>query len=66
MRAHAERSAPRGIATAARIAPADLNDKTVQLLAYTGARDTTHLVVLGHGWGLLTAPARAVPSGARG
>ncbi|GAX56689.1 DNA-binding protein [Streptomyces olivochromogenes] len=65
LRAVAEHSDARDIAVAAKIAPADLRAALDQLLADTGARDTTQLVILAHGWKLLTAePAHATRSGA--
>ncbi|MEV8293245.1 DNA-binding protein [Streptomyces rochei] len=58
LRAIAEHSDPRDIAVAAKLAPADQRAALDQLLADTGARDTTHLVILAHGWKLLpTDPA---------
>ncbi|MBJ6622412.1 DNA-binding protein [Streptomyces sp. DHE17-7] len=58
LRAVAEHSDPRDIAVAAKLAPADQRPALDQLLADTGARDTTHLVILAHGWKLLpTDPA---------
>ncbi|MGW4550199.1 LuxR C-terminal-related transcriptional regulator [Streptomyces violaceorubidus] len=53
LRALAEYSDARGIAVAAKLAPADQRAALDQLLADTGARDTTHLVILAHGWKLL-------------
>ncbi|MER6526616.1 LuxR C-terminal-related transcriptional regulator [Streptomyces hygroscopicus] len=65
LRAVAEHSNPRDIAVAAKIAPADLRAALDQLLADTGAQDTTQLVILAHGWKLLTAEqAHATRSGA--
>lgn len=55
IRAVAEHSDARDIAIAAKIAPADLRAALGQLLADTGARDSTQLVILAHGWELLTA-----------
>ncbi|MEU3550598.1 MULTISPECIES: LuxR C-terminal-related transcriptional regulator [Streptomyces] len=55
LRAVAEHSDAREIAVAAKLAPADLRAALDQLLADTGAQDTTQLVVLAHGWHLLTA-----------
>ncbi|MGW0770660.1 LuxR C-terminal-related transcriptional regulator [Streptomyces sp. NPDC002676] len=55
LRAVAEHSDARDIAIAAKIAPADLRAAHDQLLADTGAQDTTQLVILAHGWKLLTA-----------
>ncbi|CAM5317544.1 hypothetical protein STENM36S_05401 [Streptomyces tendae] len=58
LRAVAEHSDPRDIAVAAKLAPADQRAALDQLLADTGARDATHLVILAHGWKLLpTDPA---------
>ncbi|RSS26001.1 DNA-binding protein [Streptomyces sp. WAC05458] len=58
LRAVAEHSDPRDIAVAAKLAPADQRAALDQLLAESGARDTTHLVILAHGWKLLpTDPA---------
>lgn len=53
LRAVAEHSDPRDIAVAAKLAPADQRAALDQLLADTGARDATHLVILAHGWKLL-------------
>jgi DNA-binding NarL/FixJ family response regulator len=65
VRAVAEHSNPRDIAVAAKIAPADLRAALDQLLADMGARDTTQLVILAHGWKLLSAEqAHATRSGA--
>jgi DNA-binding NarL/FixJ family response regulator len=55
LRAVAEHSDTRDIALAAKLAPADLRAALAQLLADTGAQDTTQLVILAHGWNLLTA-----------
>ncbi|MEU9734106.1 LuxR C-terminal-related transcriptional regulator [Streptomyces sp. NPDC048002] len=62
LRAVAEHSDPRGTALAAKLAPADLRAALDQLLADTGAKDTTHLVILAHGWNLL--PAEPTRTGA--
>ncbi|SCD34948.1 Acyl-CoA dehydrogenase [Streptomyces sp. SolWspMP-5a-2] len=63
LRAVAEHSDARDITIAAKVAPADLRATLDQLLADTGARDITHLVILAHGWKLLMAeqphPARS-------
>ncbi|MGW0998342.1 LuxR C-terminal-related transcriptional regulator [Streptomyces sp. NPDC002523] len=65
LRAVAEHGDARYTAVAAKIAPADLRTALDQLLADTGARDTTQLVILAHGWKLLPAEqARATRSGA--
>ncbi|MBP0456143.1 LuxR C-terminal-related transcriptional regulator [Streptomyces montanisoli] len=65
LRAVAEHDAPRDIALAATLAPADLRAALDQLLADTHARDTTHLVILAYGWNLLAAePARETRNGA--
>ncbi|MFF8732290.1 LuxR C-terminal-related transcriptional regulator [Streptomyces sp. NPDC015171] len=65
LRAVAEHSDARAIAVAAKIAPADLRAALDQLLADTAAQDTTRLVILAHGWKLLTAgQAHATRSGA--
>ncbi|QIP73620.1 DNA-binding protein [Streptomyces sp. VN1] len=64
LRAVAEHSDPRDIAVAAKLAPADQRAALDQLLADTGARDTTHLVILAHGWKLLPTDPSA-RSGAR-
>ncbi|WP_405884453.1 LuxR C-terminal-related transcriptional regulator [Streptomyces sp. NBC_01384] len=66
LRAVAEHSDTRAIAVAAKIAPADLRAALDQLLADTGAQDTTELVVLAHSWQLLPAEqaAHATRSGA--
>lgn len=65
LRAVAEHSDARDIAVAAKIAPADLRAALDQLLADTGAQDTTQLVILAHGWKLLTAEqAHATGTGA--
>ncbi|MFD5258330.1 LuxR C-terminal-related transcriptional regulator [Streptomyces bobili] len=53
LRAVAEHSDLRDIAVAAKLAPADQRAALDQLLADTGARDTTHLMILAHGWKLL-------------
>ncbi|MGQ4726167.1 LuxR C-terminal-related transcriptional regulator [Streptomyces sp. Ju416(a)] len=61
----AEHSAPRDVALAAKIAPADLRSAVDELLDKTGADDVTQLVVLAHAWGLLGArPTGTVESGA--
>ncbi|MFD4338081.1 DNA-binding protein [Streptomyces anulatus] len=65
LRAVAEHSAPRDVALAAKIAPADLRTALYELLDTTGADTVTRLVVLAHAWGLLGArPAVAGESGA--
>ncbi|TQK99090.1 hypothetical protein FB563_4145 [Streptomyces puniciscabiei] len=65
LRALAEHSDARDIAVAAKLAPADLRAALDQLLADTGAQDTTQLVILAHGWKLLSAEqAPAARSGA--
>ncbi|MFF4978609.1 LuxR C-terminal-related transcriptional regulator [Streptomyces sp. NPDC001046] len=65
LRAVAEHSDARDIAVAAKIAPADLRAALDQLLADTGAQDATQLVILAHGWKLLTAEqAHATRTGA--
>ncbi|MFE9974024.1 LuxR C-terminal-related transcriptional regulator [Streptomyces hirsutus] len=65
LRAVAEHSDPRDIAVAAKLAPADQRAALDQLLTDTGAQDTTHLVLLAHGWNLLTAEqAHGARSGA--
>ncbi|WP_257138181.1 DNA-binding protein [Streptomyces sp. wa1071] len=65
LRAVAEHSAPRDVALAARIAPADLRTALGELLDTTGADTVTQLVVLAHWWGLLGArPTGTVESGA--
>lgn len=66
LRAVAEHSDTRDIAVAATIAPADLRATLDQLLANTGAQDTTQLVILAHSWQLLPAEqaAHATRSGA--
>ncbi|WP_346346227.1 LuxR C-terminal-related transcriptional regulator [Streptomyces sp. SID5789] len=65
LRAVAEHSDARDIAVAAKLAPADLRAALDQLLTDTGAQDTTHLVILAHGWNLLTVEqAHATRSGA--
>ncbi|MEW2620954.1 LuxR C-terminal-related transcriptional regulator [Streptomyces sp. NPDC048106] len=48
-------SQPLYIARAANLVTADLPAALDQLLADTGAQNTTHLVVLAHGWKLLLA-----------
>ncbi|MFD4613317.1 DNA-binding protein [Streptomyces sp. NPDC058440] len=55
LRAVAEHSDKRDIAVAAKLAPADQRAALDQLLADTGAQDTTELVVLAHSWQLLPA-----------
>ncbi|WP_234332288.1 LuxR C-terminal-related transcriptional regulator [Streptomyces sp. NRRL F-5650] len=65
IRAVAEHSDARDIAVAAKLAPADLRAALDQLLDETGARDTTQLVILAHGWKVLSAEqAHATQSGA--
>ncbi|MEU8665434.1 helix-turn-helix transcriptional regulator [Streptomyces anulatus] len=65
LRAVAEHSAPRDVALAAKIAPADLRTALYELLDTTGAEAVTQLVVLAHAWGLLGAnSAGTVESGA--
>ncbi|MDT0616469.1 helix-turn-helix domain-containing protein [Streptomyces lancefieldiae] len=53
------------IGQAAGIAPSAVKKRTAQLLTAVGARDLTHLVILGHAWGQLTAenPAPVHASG---
>ncbi|WP_420036130.1 DNA-binding protein [Streptomyces sp. cg28] len=67
LQAEADHSVPRDIALAAHLAPADLNAALDQLLADTGAQNSTELVVLAYGWQLLpvTQGAHDVRSGAR-
>ncbi|MET8123990.1 DNA-binding protein [Streptomyces sp. NPDC005231] len=65
LKAVAEHSAPRDIALAAKIAPADARSALDALLDETGAADVAQLVVLAHAWGLLGAkPTSTVESGA--
>ncbi|MFD4950505.1 hypothetical protein [Streptomyces sp. NPDC058451] len=66
LRAVAEHSDTRDIAVAAKLAPADQRAALDELLADTGAQDTTELVVLAHSWQLLPAEqaAHATRSGA--
>ncbi|RPK48357.1 hypothetical protein EES39_09395 [Streptomyces sp. ADI92-24] len=65
LRAVAEHSEARDIAVAAKIAPADFRAALAQLLADTSAQGTTQLVILAHGWKLLTAePTCTMQSGA--
>jgi DNA-binding NarL/FixJ family response regulator len=65
LKAVTEHTLPRDIAPAAGLAPADLRAALDQLLADTGAQDTTDLVVLAHSWQLLTEQAaHATRSGA--
>ncbi|MFD4022354.1 LuxR C-terminal-related transcriptional regulator [Streptomyces sp. NPDC058576] len=65
LKAVAEHSAPRDVALAAKIAPADLRSALDELLDETGTDDVIQLVVLAHAWGLLGArPTGAVESGA--
>ncbi|MDI3421902.1 helix-turn-helix domain-containing protein [Streptomyces luteolus] len=65
LRAVAEHNDARDIAVAAKLAPADLRAALDRLLGDTGAQDTTQLVILAHGWKLLTAePTYAARSGA--
>ncbi|MEV7064367.1 DNA-binding protein [Streptomyces collinus] len=65
LKAVAEHSDARDIAVAAKLAPADLRAALDQLLADTGAQDTTQLVILAHGWNLLTPEqTHATQSGA--
>jgi hypothetical protein len=65
LKAVAEHSAPRDIALAAKIAPADARSALDALLDETGAADVTQLVVLAHAWDLLGARAtRTVENGA--
>ncbi|KQW17239.1 DNA-binding protein [Streptomyces sp. Root369] len=59
LRAVAEHSDTRDIAVAAKLAPADQRAALDQLLADTGAQDTTELVALAHGWQLLPAEQAA-------
>ncbi|MEU3796054.1 helix-turn-helix transcriptional regulator [Streptomyces fructofermentans] len=65
LRAVAEHSDARDVALAAKLAPPDLRPALDQLLAVTGSPDTTRLVILAHGWKLLTNeqihPARSRP-----
>ncbi|WP_460075558.1 LuxR C-terminal-related transcriptional regulator [Streptomyces variabilis] len=62
LKAAAEHTLPRDIA----LAPADVRDALDQLLADTGAQDSTELVVLAHSWQLLPTEqaAYATRSGA--
>ncbi|NUK23939.1 LuxR C-terminal-related transcriptional regulator [Streptomyces lunaelactis] len=55
LKAVAEHTKPLDIARGANMAPADLRAALVQLLADTGATDTTRLVARAHGWNLLNA-----------
>lgn len=55
LQAVAEHSAPRDVALAAKIAPADIRYALDELLDETGTDDATQLVVLAHAWGLLGA-----------
>ncbi|MFF3851390.1 LuxR C-terminal-related transcriptional regulator [Streptomyces sp. NPDC002328] len=55
LKAATEHTLPRDIARAADLAPADLRAALDQLLADTGAQDSTELVVLAHSWQLLPA-----------
>ncbi|WP_406357400.1 LuxR C-terminal-related transcriptional regulator [Streptomyces sp. NBC_01635] len=65
LKAVTEHSQPLDIARAANLAPADLRAALDQLLADTGAQDTTQLVVLAHSWQLLPAEqSHATRSGA--
>ncbi|MCX4501172.1 LuxR C-terminal-related transcriptional regulator [Streptomyces anulatus] len=65
LRAVAEHSAPRDVALAAKIAPADLRTALYELLDTTGADTVTQLVVLAHAWGLLgTRPTGTAKNGA--
>ena len=65
LKAVTEHSRPLDIARAAKLAPADLRVALDQLLADTGAPDTTRLVVQAHSWNLLTAEQTStVQSGA--
>lgn len=66
LKAAAEHTLPRDIALAAALAPADVRDALDQLLADTGAQDSTELVVLAHSWQLLPTEqaAYATRSGA--
>ncbi|MEU2466690.1 DNA-binding protein [Streptomyces sp. NPDC012486] len=64
LKAVAELSAPRDIALAAKIAPADLRSALDELLDETGAPDITQLIVLAHAWHLLGAePTGTVETG---
>ncbi|KMS77027.1 DNA-binding protein [Streptomyces viridochromogenes] len=54
LKAVTQYSQPLDIARAANLAPADLRAALDQILADTGAPDTTQLVVLAHSWKLLT------------
>ncbi|MDX3367426.1 LuxR C-terminal-related transcriptional regulator [Streptomyces sp. ME02-6987-2C] len=60
----AHRLAP-DIGQAAGIAPSAVKRYTAHLLTAVGARDLTHLIILGHAWGQLTAghPAPTHASG---
>ncbi|MFJ9712156.1 LuxR C-terminal-related transcriptional regulator [Streptomyces sp. NPDC101234] len=53
LKAATEHTLPRDIARTAGLAPGDLRDALDQLLATTGAQNTTELVVLAHSWQLL-------------
>ncbi|WP_030593334.1 LuxR C-terminal-related transcriptional regulator [Streptomyces globisporus] len=65
LRAVAEHSAPRDVALAAKIAPAELRTSLYELLDRTGTDAVTQLVVLAHAWGMLGArPTGTVESGA--
>ncbi|MGW7725898.1 LuxR C-terminal-related transcriptional regulator [Streptomyces canus] len=63
LKAATEHTVPLDIALAAGLAPADLRAALDQLLADTGAKDTTELVVLAHSWQLL--PANQAAQGKR-
>ncbi len=59
-RAHTVHRLAPDIAQAAGITPYTVKKHTAQLLTAVGARDLTQLVILGHGWDLLTAQSAAL------
>ncbi|MEU9776609.1 helix-turn-helix transcriptional regulator [Streptomyces sp. NPDC047968] len=59
LNALAEHTSSYDIALAAQLAPADVRPAVEDLLAGTGADDTTQLVVQGHAWGLLGTVAKS-------
>lgn len=60
LRALAENAETYDIAMAARVAPVDVRPMIADLVDKAGAATDTHLVGLGHAWGLLdTSPARS-------
>ncbi|MGC0328042.1 DNA-binding CsgD family transcriptional regulator [Streptomyces sp. SAI-170] len=63
LRALTEHSRALDIGMAAGIAPADVKERVTELMGIANAEDTTHLVVLAHGWGLLPLQGKTATAG---